>query len=134
MVKIIALDVGTKYIGVAGADTIVPIATPIGAVAVDGTEIEALRTMIASENVATVVIGYPRNQAGEATGQTAYSKAFGDKLADVCRVAYQDESLTSVMAEDRLKASGKPYEKPDIDAMAATIILQDYLEANYASS
>ena len=48
-------------------------------------------------------------------------------------IVFQDESLTSVMAEDRLKASGKPYEKGDIDAMAATIILQDYLEIHYAA-
>lgn len=133
MAKIIAFDVGTKYIGVAGADTIVPIAVPISAVSVDGNEIEVIRKMIVDEGVATAVVGYPRNQAGEATDQTAYSKVFGDKLVDVCTVAYQDESLTSIMAEDRLKASGKPYEKPDIDAMAATIILQDYLESNYAT-
>lgn len=133
MAKIIALDVGTKYIGVAGADTTVPIAMPIGAVAVDGTEVKVIRDMIASESVTTAVVGYPRNQAGDATDQTAYSKAFGDKIADACEIVYQDESLTSVMAEDRLKASGKPYEKADIDAMAAAIILQDYMEIHYAA-
>ncbi len=37
------------------------------------------------------------------------------------------------MAEDRLKASGKPYSKADIDAFAAAIILQDYLEQNHAA-
>jgi RNase H-fold protein (predicted Holliday junction resolvase) len=37
------------------------------------------------------------------------------------------------MAEDRLKAMGKPYTKADIDMYAAMIILQDYLEANYAA-
>ena len=133
MARIVALDVGTKYIGVAGADTSVPIATPIGAIMVDGSEVEAIRKMIADEGVSTAVIGYPRNQAGDATDQTAYSKAFGDKLTGACDIVYQDESLTSIMAEDRLKASGKPYEKADIDAMAATIILQDYLEMHYAA-
>jgi len=45
-------------------------------------------------------------------------------------VEFQDESLTSVIAEDRLRVSGKPYAKSDIDALAAAIILQDYLEVH----
>ena len=47
------------------------------------------------------------------------------------KIVFQDESLTSVMAEQRLKSYGRPYAKGDIDAQAATIILQDYLEQNY---
>jgi putative holliday junction resolvase len=43
---------------------------------------------------------------------------------------FQDESLTSVIAEQRLVATKKPYSKGDIDATAAALILQDYLEAN----
>ena len=43
--------------------------------------------------------------------------------------SFQDESLTSVMAETRLSADRKPYTKADIDAQAAVMILQDYLEA-----
>lgn len=131
--NIIALDVGTKYIGVAAADTIVPIATPLTAVLVDGTEVEAIATIAKDKDVQTIVVGYPRNQAGDATEQTALSEAFGDKLKAIAQVVYQDESLTSVMAEDRLKSSGKPYEKGDIDAMAAAIILQDYLELHHVS-
>lgn len=132
MAKIIALDVGTKYIGVAVADTIVPIATPLPTVAVDGNEVEAVKKVIKDHGAETVVVGYPRNQAGDSTEQTAISEAFAKQLGDV-PIVFQDESLTSVMAEDRLKASGKPYEKADIDAMAATIILQDYLEMHHAA-
>ncbi len=50
--------------------------------------------------------------------------------ADNIKVIEQDESLTSVMAEEVLKSHKKPYTKGDIDAQAATIILQDYLEAH----
>jgi putative transcription antitermination factor YqgF len=46
-------------------------------------------------------------------------------------VEFQDESLTSVVAEDRLKAHKRPYTKGDIDAQAAAIILQDYIEERY---
>ena len=79
------------------------------------------------------MVGYPRNQSGDPTAQTAVAEALADQLQGMAAVVFQDESLTSVMAEDRLKTAGKPYEKADIDAHAAVIILQDYLETHYAS-
>lgn len=133
MGSILALDVGTKRIGVAAADTTVPIALPIATIDVDGSEVEKLTTLARERGVSTIVVGYPRNQSGEATDQTGLVEAFAEQLKPVMNIVFQDESLTSVMAEDRLKASGKPYEKGDIDAMAATIILQDYLEMHYAA-
>jgi putative Holliday junction resolvase len=133
MANLLALDVGTVRIGVAAADSTVPVAVPLMTIDVDGNELEKVKDLIKDRSISTVVVGYPRNQAGEATDQTAISEAFGHKVAEFTEVVYQDESLTSVMAEDRLKASGKPYVKGDIDAVAATIILQDYLEQNHAS-
>lgn len=133
MANLLSLDVGTKRIGVAVADTIVPVASPLMTIDVDGTELEKIRQLVHERAVETIVIGYPRNQAGDRTDQTAISEAFARQLEDVANIAFQDESLTSVMAEDRLKSSGKPYTKADIDAFAATIILQDYLEQHYAA-
>lgn len=133
MANIVALDVGTKRIGVAVADSVVPIAIPLVTVEVDGTEIDTIKRIVDDRSAGKVVVGYPRNQSGQATDQTAISEAVGRKIADFVKVVYQDESLTSIMAEDRLKAAGKPYTKGDIDAAAATIILQDYLEQNYAA-
>ncbi len=133
MTNILALDVGTKYIGVAVADTLVPVATPAATLEVDGSEIEAIRRLITERGVELVVVGYPRNQSGEPTAQTAYAEAFADKLRPYIAVVYQDESLTSVMAEERLKARGKPYQKADIDAEAAAIILQDYMEIHHVA-
>lgn len=133
MASIVSLDVGTKRIGVAAADTIVPIAVPIATVDVDGHEVERILDIAKNKGADTIVVGYPRNQAGEATAQTGYAEAFATRLKGSLQVVFQDESLTSVMAEDRLKADGKPYSKADIDAMAAAIILQDYLESHYAA-
>lgn len=133
MANIVALDVGTKRIGVAVADSAVPIAMPLETVEVDGTEIDAIKRIVEDRHAEKVVVGYPRNQSGDATDQTAISEAVGRKVATFAEVVYQDESLTSIMAEDRLKAAGKSYTKGDIDAAAATIILQDYLEQNYAA-
>jgi putative Holliday junction resolvase len=125
----LALDVGEKRIGVAVGDTAVRIAVPFDTVDVDGTELERIARIVIDEKVDVIVVGYPRNQSGEATAQTTYAENFAAQLTDMGpSIEFQDESLTSVLAEQRLKSYGKPYSKGDIDAQAAAIILQDYLE------
>lgn len=133
MSTLLALDVGTKRIGVAVADITVPIAIPLTTLDVDGTELEKLAGIIKEKSVDKVIIGYPRNQSGYSTDQTEVSEVFGKRVMAYADIVFQDESLTSVMAEERLKRSGKPYEKSDIDALAAAIILQDYLEIHHAA-
>lgn len=127
---LIALDVGEKRIGVAAADGVVPIARPLTVVEVDGTEIDRINNLAKEEKAGVVIIGYPRNQSGEPTPQTGFVEAFKERLevAVTVPLVFQDESLTSVLAEERLKLSGKPYTKGDIDSTAAALILQDYLE------
>lgn len=126
---LIGLDVGEKRIGVAIADTGVRIAVAYDTLLVDGSEGEAIRKLIIAQNAQTLVIGYPRNQSGEATAQTAYVEAFAQQFqGEVPELVFQDESLTSVLAEQHLQQTGKPYAKGDIDAQAAALILQDYLE------
>lgn len=130
--SILALDVGEKRIGVALADPAIRIAIAYDTITVDGTELDQIRKLIAYENVATLVVGYPRNQSGEATKQTAYVEQFVDQLRDVeAELVFQDESLTSVKAEELLVRQRKPYRKEDIDALAASLILQDYLESRH---
>lgn len=128
---LISLDVGEKRIGVAVADLAVRIAVPFQTIEVDGKEIEAIAEIVVTENADTIVVGYPRNQSGESTTQTSYVENFAKQLEDIApTIVFQDESLTSVMAEEQLKAHKKPYTKADIDAQAAAIILQDYLETH----
>jgi putative Holliday junction resolvase len=66
---------------------------------------------------------------GQETAQTKVVEAFGAELEQRfgVKVAWQDEALTSREAERLLKESGRPYEKGDIDAHAARLILEDYL-------
>lgn len=131
--KLLALDVGERRIGVAAADTATKIAYPVMTIPVDGQEIEVLRQLIAEHAAAVLVVGYPRNQSGDPTAQTAAVEAFVARLVPLgVEVVYQDESLTSVMAEQYLASHKKSYTKEDIDAHAASIILTDYLEANIA--
>lgn len=124
----IAIDVGEKRIGVARGDSSIKLAHPLVTIEVDGEEIEKLNQLIDFENVDGLVVGYPRNQSGEPTKQTKMIEDFVARLNIQVPIIFQDESLTSVMAEQRLKDQGKPYSKSDIDNMAAAIILQDYLE------
>ncbi len=130
--NILALDVGEKRIGVALADTSVRIAVAYDTIDVDGDEFASLRRITDLESVDTIVVGYPRNQSGEPTAQTRTVELFADQLrALVPHVEFQDESVTSVKAEELLNAQQKPYTKGDVDALAASLILQDYLEASH---
>ena len=130
--KIIGLDVGEKRIGVARADLSTKIAVPVGYIEVDGTEWEKLKKLAFLNSTKFFVLGRPRSNEGNETKQTLFVMNFAKKLTEVIpdiKIRYQDESLTSVEAETRLKASKKAYEKGDIDAEAASIILQDFIES-----
>ena len=128
---LLALDVGEKRIGVSLADTAVQIAIAYDTIAVDGTELQEIARIIALEEVSTVVVGYPRNQSGEPTAQTDYVEHFATQLETMApNIVFQDESLTSVKAEELLVSQMKPYTKGDIDALAASLILHDYLESH----
>jgi putative Holliday junction resolvase len=130
---ILALDVGEKRIGVAVADSVIRIAVPFETIEVDGNEIQSISKIIITEYADTIVVGYPRNQAGETTAQTRYVESFAEKLTGLApTIDFQDESLTSVIAEERLAIHKRPYSKSDIDAQAAAIILTDYLETHHA--
>lgn len=124
----LCLDVGEKRIGTAVGDDAIRLAVPFETIEVDGSELKEVARLAVTESADAIIVGYPRNQSGETTAQTAYVEAFAAQLTDIAEVIFQDESLTSVLAEERLKSYKKPYTKGDIDAQAAAIILQDYLE------
>ena len=127
----LGLDVGTVRIGVAYADGDVRIAIPKETVNVDGNEVKALLDLASENHVSTVVIGLPRNQSGEETGQSEFVRKFAKQLEGAgLYVEFYDESLSSVRAEERLNSRGGKYGRADIDAEAAVIILEDYLEHN----
>lgn len=132
--NILALDVGEKRIGLAMADTAVRIAVPFGWLENSDSILTDIAEVLLRHDIRTIVVGYPRNQSGEATKQTAYVEHFVEEIADLdidAEIVYQDESLTSVQAEERL--GNRMKHKGEIDAEAASIILQDYLEERYAN-
>jgi len=129
--SLVCLDVGEKRIGVAVADSSVRIAVAFDTIEVDGNELNAIAEIVIREGADTIIVGYPRNQQGETTAQTNYVENFAKGLEDIAdNIIFQDESLTSVIAEQRLVSMKKPYTKGDIDAQAAAIILEDYMETH----
>jgi len=127
--KYLGIDFGAKRIGLAVADDAARMASPLATVG-----IHQLGDVIEREGpFAAVVVGLPRNLDGQETAQTLVVRRYADDvLWKQFRIEaeFQDEAGTSAVAEERLKESGRKYDKPDIDAEAAAIILQDYLDAS----
>jgi RNAse H domain protein, YqgF family len=131
----LALDVGSRRIGLAMADSQVKIAVPFGWLKNNENIVQEITELVLRHDIDTIVVGYPRNQSGEPTKQTEFVEEFVKQFEDIeldTEIVFQDESLTSVQAEQRL--GNKIKDKGEIDAEAASIILQDFLEENYENS
>jgi putative Holliday junction resolvase len=90
---------------------------------------EELRKIVHSEAAGEVVVGIPRGLDGQSTGQTEATERFISELrheVDIL-IHLQDEALTSQKAEAELKMRGSTYAKGDVDALAASYILEDFL-------
>ena len=134
--KIIGLDVGTVRIGVARADTATKIAIPDGFINANGQEISEIQRKLSLYNSNILVMGMPRSNSGNQTAQSEFVKQFARQVAATIpglKIYFQDESLTSVEAERRLKARKNHYQKGEIDAESASIILQDFIERMQAA-
>lgn len=127
----VALDIGEVRIGVASNPSGVHIAQPRGVIANDQNVVVSIKKLISDEHAVALIVGLPRGLQGQDTEQTKYVRDFVHKLQDSISVPiqWQDEAMTSVHAEEELSSRGKPFEKSDIDALAATYILQDYLQS-----
>lgn len=133
MSSILALDVGERRIGVAIASSIARFARPLTTLINDEHFMSNLSEIIEDETIEIIVVGLPRNLSGEDTAQTDYVRKFTEQL-NRDMIIFQDEALTSRKAETELHQRGKPYSKGDIDALAATYILEDYLSQTRSSA
>jgi len=139
--RIAGLDVGERRIGVAVSDLTGTLARPVGVVQTAGLEKDALDRAAAEiarlaeeeDGLVALVIGLPRRLDGTANDMTPRVQAFARILGDRTSlpVVLQDERLTSVEAESRLATREKDWRvrKARLDAAAAAIILQDYLDS-----
>lgn len=133
MARILALDYGKKRTGIAVTDPLKIIATALDTVDT-GELIGYLKKYMAAEPVEKVVIGYPLNFDNTATDATPLVDKFIGKFANVfptLPVEKMDERLTSKMASAAIAGMGlkkKDREKKElIDAVAATMMLQEYI-------
>lgn len=133
MASLLGLDIGDVRIGVAIADTKAPFAAPLKTLEASPNLASEFAQLLHTHKVERVIIGYPRNMNGEATDQTARVEQIAGLLniPGTIQTIWQDESLTSVKAEEELKKRGKPHDKGAIDSLAATYILDDYINTAY---
>jgi putative holliday junction resolvase len=129
--SVLGLDVGGKRIGVAVASLAARLPQPLTTLPAED-PFAALKEIIERENAIRLVVGLPRGLEGQSTDQTAavqdFVKQLGAKID--LPVDLQDEALTSQKAAAELESRRRPYEKSDIDALAATYILEDWLAEN----
>lgn len=126
----LAFDVGERRVGVALADSDVKIARPLKTLANDENLKPDINKLIGEFKPILLVVGLPRGLDGQETAQTSVCRQFADnlKIETGLDVYLMDEALTSHKARDILETTQKAYTKEDIDALAAAIILQDYID------
>ena len=129
MDSVLALDIGERRIGVAVAKTEVKIASPL--TTLDNTEsiFEEIAELIKEHQVVAIVVGLPLGMDGQETAQTHAVQQFAGELRGHIKLPmyWQDEALSSHKAEEELAGRGKPFAKGEVDALAATFILEDFL-------
>jgi putative Holliday junction resolvase len=136
----LGIDYGARRIGLALSDATATLASPWRLVQRPPSEAETLRLMITEINtlaqdddgLEAVVVGWPRRLNGSPTDQTPIVEAFANALRSRIGVpvVLQDERLSSHEAESRLATREADWRKRKarLDAAAAAIILQDYLD------
>jgi putative Holliday junction resolvase len=131
--RLIGLDIGSKRIGVAVSDETALIATPLRTVARGGGERAEIADLVREWNAERLVVGLPTGLSGREGPQAAAVRNYADALATALDVplTYWDERLTTAIAERALIEAGhrRAQRKERIDAVAAAVILQSYLDA-----
>lgn len=139
--RILALDVGERRIGVAISSPEGRLSLPLTVIPRrgNGRDIEAVRTLVEAEGIERVIVGLPLSLSGERSAQTKQIEMFITRLQTGLPVPVEvwDERLSSVEAQ-RLRREMRPSRrtgrtkaarKGEIDALAAAIILQSYLDS-----
>lgn len=128
---VLAIDYGQNRTGLAISRQDTNLA--VGLTTVKTAEIYAqLERLIKEMSVKRLIVGYPRGMNGQTTNQTKEVELFIKELASRFKIPIdtQDESLTSLKAENELIKLNKNYTKADIDQLAAVYILEDWLNDN----
>lgn len=135
--RYLGLDVGSKTVGVAVSDQLGWTAQPITTLKIDEVNqvfaLEQLEKIIQEYQIGTAVIGLPKNMNNTIGERVAAVKNYGQLLKDRfnIKIEYIDERLSTTQAQRMLTQEAnvsRNKRKQVIDKMAATIILQSYLD------
>ena len=132
--RYMGLDLGDRRIGIALSDIMGIISNGLESytrVSIDS-DLNHIAKIIAEQNVKVVVLGYPVNMNGTKGDATRKVEEFAERLKEVVpdiKVEFMDERLTTVAAQKVLIEADMTRQKRKtvVDKLAATIILQDYL-------
>jgi len=141
-VRVLGIDLGERRVGLAVSDPSVLIARPLAVLEARGEQrlhevVRAVRRLASEDDgLGEVVLGLPRRLDGSPHEQTMRALAFAEALrARIPQpVVLRDERLTSVEAESRLALRDRDWRsrKRKLDAAAAAVILQEYLDERTA--
>ena len=139
--RVLGLDLGTVRVGLALSDPLGWTAQPAGVLrrVSLAQDLETLATYVRDRQVERVIVGYPRRLSGEAGPEAGRAAAFARRLAEVLGgvpVELWDERLTTAEAERALLAAdvSRRRRREVVDAMAAALILQGWMDAHAAES
>lgn len=130
--KVLAVDYGSRRVGLAVGDSRTRVATPLPLIAASDRRrvLDAIAAHIAEFDVGRVVLGYPRSLDGSAGPACAAVERFAAALRRRCRLPVElvDEALTSFEAEEMGKEVQRDFRKRKafLDSVAAQVILQEY--------
>ena len=130
MHKVMALDVGTKRIGIALSDYLQVIATAHSTIArqPENNAIDTITKLAKENRVEKIVVGIPINMDGTKGFQAQDCEDFAQKLLGF-DIIFEDERLTSEEAENRLRSRKIDFRKNKglVDMESACVILEQYL-------
>jgi len=130
---LIGFDFGSRRIGVAVGETSTRIASPLGAIEGEANDarFDAIGRIVDEWHPAGFVVGLPRHADGSEHAVAKLAEKFARRLEARygVPVAFVDETLTSADAEASLKLTRtRAGRKSDVDALAAALILQSFLD------
>ena len=130
--RVVSIDYGTKRVGVSVADPLWLFAQPFGVYS-PKSAMEKLVSFHQAETIGTIVIGWPLNEdgsEGKATRRVEnYIQQLSNRLPDT-EIIRWDELYTSEEAKARLSELQIKPEYGEVDQIAASIILQEFLDAH----
>ncbi|MDR0266821.1 Holliday junction resolvase RuvX [Paenibacillus sp.] len=133
--RIMGLDYGDRKIGVAVSDLLGWTAQGLEVVERrrDGAEMQRIADLVRDYEVEEIVVGLPKNMNGSVGPRAEICIDFADKLKEMLKLPVHlwDERLTTVSAERTLIEAdvSRKKRKQVVDKMAASLILQNYLDS-----